>query len=105
MEKDILMDGIILYTKDDELKWEVYNEKDLISEYKTKTMISNSKELQIRFYCNYKDMKKSAIEVNIQSEPNRITTYAYMLSTDFHTGNRFKELSDLINNKLKRVIS
>jgi len=102
MENDILIDGVIVYTKEDKLKWDVYDQRDLISEYKCKMVISKSKELQIRFYCNYKNMHQSGINFAIQTGSDKITNYKYMSSSDFDFNSRFKELSDLINKKLKR---
>jgi len=105
MENDIILDGIILYTTKDKLKWKVFNEYELVSEYMTTLPISNSKKIQIRFFCNYKNMNVSGIDISIFiKNENRISSFKYISYSDFSFNNRFKELSDLINKKLKRII-
>jgi len=102
MENDILLEGIIEYTKDKKLKWEIYHEQNLISEYKCKYPIIGNKSIFIRFYCNYKNMKLSGLDVSI-SYSNRISTYKYMSSSDFKH-NRLEELSKLVIKQLNKGI-
>ena len=61
MENDIILDGIILYTTKDKLKWKVFNEYELVSEYMTTLPISNSKKIQIRFLSNMLNFSKWSI--------------------------------------------
>lgn len=103
MENDILIDGIIDYTKDGKLKWNIRHETKLSTDYSCSLQISGIKEIQITFYYDYKIIGKSRLSISIKMEKNRLRNYKYITSEMLKT-NRFKELSDLINKQLKRTI-
>lgn len=77
IENDILLEGIIKYTKENKLIWS----KNIIGFYSTIFKIENSsKYIHIGFSC--KDSKNfntgSYIDISIKISKNRIRTYKYI---------------------------
>lgn len=103
IDNDILIDGIINYTKNGKLEWTISYERDLATDFKAALKISKIKEIDIKFHCNYRDINKSGISIFILIEPNRSRNYKY-LTVENLKANRFLELSKLINKQLKRSI-
>lgn len=95
MENDILLEGIIQYTKKNKLKWHLFNENKLNLIYRSSLPISNIKRIQLEFKMSKENDFKSSMSVDILINKNRLRTYKFITLFDLRK-NRFEELFNLI---------
>lgn len=99
MENDILLDGIVEYTKNGNLKWNIYEKYEFGVLYKSYINITDDKKIEFDFRVNNKRSNNTSISIGILTK-DRIRHYKYLTNTDL-TINRFGELNNIIQ-KMKK---
>lgn len=101
MENDILLDGIVEYTKNGNLKWGIYEKYEFGVLYKSYINITDGKKIEFDFRVNKKS-NNTSISIGILTK-DKIRHYKYLTNVDL-TKNRFAELNNIIQKMIKNEI-
>jgi hypothetical protein len=108
MEKDIILDGIIKYTKDKKVNWMIFYDGEYTTEYRCNIKIQGNKYINIEFSYDFKNINSSIIRIYISkgsynlSSPVEYKKKYIDIDSNGRTA-RLKELVDIITGKKIKV--
>jgi len=92
---EILIKGIIEYTKYNKINWVLYYDTSSKLVYKTIYFYTNNKYIDIRLY--YDKKNKYSIDISLSIGPNRIREYKFISNNKYN--NLLKHLLSMIKDK------
>jgi len=98
MEKKLLTEGLIINTKDGNIKWSIKNEYKDSFDYRGRYNIG--KEIRIDFYYDKENMSSSVLLINIRDKYGVMKNYKYIYVKDIGT-KMMKELSKIISTNIE----